>query len=90
MAITHVGILPELFQSELTLSASGFLFDHQSGLTYTLNSTGQFIFQKMQEGLVAADIIQKLIQEFDITEDIARKDLDDFLRQLTELGLLRK
>ena len=36
--------MADIIQTEVTLSKSGFLFDHNSGLTYTLNETGKFIF----------------------------------------------
>ncbi|MBT3251259.1 MAG: PqqD family protein [Candidatus Marinimicrobia bacterium] len=82
--------MPELFKSELTLSDSGFLFDHNSGLTYTLNVTGQFIFNCMEDGLQAVDILGKIMKEFEVNEDTARKDMDDFYRQLTDMGLISK
>lgn len=76
------------FKSELTLSDTGFLFDHSSGLTYTLNPTGQFIFNKIKSGKKGTDILTSIKKEFDIDEDTARKDIDDFFRQLNELDLL--
>lgn len=73
--------------TELTLSKSGFLFDHSSGLTFSLNPTGQFIFHKVQDGEDADKILSGLLDEFDVEEVTARKDLDDFYRQLKEMGL---
>ncbi len=80
--------MSDIFKSELTLSDTGFLFDHNTGLTYTLNITGQFIFRLMDEGVKAPEILEKLMTEFEVTEETARKDLDDFYRQLTEMGLI--
>ncbi|NOZ08313.1 MAG: PqqD family protein [FCB group bacterium] len=82
--------MSEIFSSELTMSKNGFLFDHGSGLTYTLNATGQFIFHLLESGKKSTHILEKLITEFDVTEDTARKDLDDFYRQLKELGLIEQ
>jgi len=78
------------FKSELTISESGFLFDHSTGLTYTLNSTGQFIFRKIQDKQNAMHILNFVMQEFDVSEETAHKDLDDFVRQLKEFDLVSR
>lgn len=77
-----------LLRSKFTLSDSGFLFDHATGLTYTLNPTGQFIFKSLQEGKSGPEILAAMLEEFEIDEETARKDLDDFFRQLREFGLV--
>jgi PqqD family protein of HPr-rel-A system len=76
------------FKNELTISKSGFLFDHSSGQTYTLNPTGKLIFEKMREGLDDEAIIAAVMEEFDTEAHIVRRDLEDFVRQLTESGVL--
>ncbi|MBT3500996.1 MAG: PqqD family protein [Candidatus Marinimicrobia bacterium] len=76
------------FKSELTISESGFLFDHATGLTYTLNSTGQFIFRNIQDKQNARSILSLVMNEFEVNEDTAHKDLDDFIRQLKEFNLV--
>ena len=76
------------FKSELTLSETGFLFDHSSGLTYTLNPTAQFIFNEIKSGKQGTEILKNVMREFAVDEDTARKDIDDFFRQLQELDLL--
>lgn len=78
------------FKSELTISESGFLFDHSTGLTYTLNPTGQFIFRKIQDKQNARNILSLVMEEFDVNEETAHKDLDDFVRQLKEFDLVAK
>ena len=78
----------KLLKTEVTLTESGFLFDHNTGLTYSLNSTGQFIFRRLQDEKDAEDILRGILNEFSIDEDTARKDLDDYFRQLKELGLI--
>ncbi len=78
------------FKSEVTLSESGFLFDHSSGLTYTLNPTGQFIFRALQNGKGGQKILSQIMDEFDVDDNTARKDLDDFIQQLKEFGLIEQ
>ncbi len=80
--------MDSFFHSEFTLSESGFLFDHGTGLTYTLNETGRFIFQKIQDGSHANNLVELVTSEFEVAEDIARKDVDDFFRQLKEARII--
>lgn len=74
--------------SEITLSNSGFLFDHETGMTYTLNETGQYIFRGLQDGKDMDEILQGMLDEFEINESTARNDLDDYFRQLKDLGIV--
>ncbi len=78
----------DMFKTEVTLSDSGFLFDHSTGLTYSLNPTGQFIFLKLQSGLEPEKIITLITEEFAVDEITARKDMDDFYRLLKEMGIV--
>lgn len=72
----------------MTLTKGGFLFDHSTGLTYTINPTGREIFEQLQAGADAPAIIRDLVKEYEIDDDTAREDLEDFLRQMKELGLV--
>jgi PqqD family protein of HPr-rel-A system len=78
----------QLFHSEMTLTKGGFLFDHSTGLTYTINPTGREIFEQLQAGVDAPEIIRELSTNYEVDEDTAREDLEDFLRQMKELGLV--
>jgi hypothetical protein len=75
-------------KEEITVAETGFLFDHVTGLTYTVNETGRFMLQRMIEGLSAADIIKAVAERFDVSETVARKDLEDFYEQMRTLGIL--
>lgn len=74
----------------LALSDSGFLFDTSTGSTYTLNPTGTFIVKAMIAGAPAAEIPAGLAAEFEVTEEVAGRDLAEFLLQLRESGLLQR
>ena len=80
--------MTSLLKTEITLTQSGFLFDHNTGLTYSLNPTGLFIFQQLQEGQEPEDLLKNILGRFFIDEDTARKDLYDYFRQLREMGLV--
>jgi PqqD family protein of HPr-rel-A system len=75
-------------KDELTLSHTGFLFDHVSGLTYTVNDTAAFILRKLTDGSSAAEIVKALAEEFDVSESVAHKDLESFYEQAHAFGIL--
>lgn len=73
---------------DLYFSDKGFLFDPSTGLTYSLNKTGTFIFQRLHKGAGVPEVLQALLDGFEIDAKRAREDVRDFMQQLTELGLL--
>jgi hypothetical protein len=56
---------------------------------YTLNPTGTKIWEML--GAAAADplIVQSICEEYDVTLEEARKDLEEFQASLHSAGLLR-
>jgi len=73
--------------SQLALSESGFLFDTSTGSTYSLNETGTSILKFMQEENDEESIIARLMETYEVDEDTARRDIDEFLGQLKWMGL---
>jgi hypothetical protein len=74
--------------SHLALSDDGFLFDPTSGHTYTLNSVGTFILRKMIEKYSFDQIIEAVIEEYDVSEEILSRDLEQFYHFLSEQGIV--
>ena len=74
--------------SHLALSDDGFLFDPTSGNTYTLNSVGTFILRKMIEQYSFDQIIAAVIEEYDVSEEILSRDLEQFYHFLSEQGIV--
>ncbi|MBM4167034.1 MAG: PqqD family protein [Ignavibacteria bacterium] len=73
---------------EMTLTNNGFLFDHVTGLTYTLNSTGGFILKKIIDGNKPNEIIAELTQSFDVNDSTARNDFEEFFELARVYGIL--
>ena len=53
-----------------------------------LNSTGAFLWEKIEKGSEKEELVSALLAQYGIDEETARKDLDDFLGTLTENGIL--
>lgn len=73
--------------SHLALSNNGFLFDPQSGKTYTLNSTGSFLLKKLIDGKKPTELRTCLAADFEVPPAKAAMDVDDFLLRLQELRI---
>lgn len=72
----------------LAVNKNGFIFDPENGVSYTVNETGLFILQKMQDGLQNGEIISALCSEFDVEKDQARSDYEHFWAMLKALSLV--
>ena len=72
----------------LAINDEGFIFDPETGSSYTVNKTGLFIIKLLKEGKNEEDIVKALTEEFEIGEDEAKRDLVDFLEQLRLYGLV--
>ena len=73
---------------DLAISESGFLFDPYSGATFTLNNTGRFILQLLQEGKEIEGIESALRERFDVVDEDLRSDIYEFGNLLKENHLL--
>ncbi len=71
----------------LALSENGFLFDTRTGNTFTVGGTGTFILRLLIAGEALDAVRQRLLGEFGVQEEIAARDLDDFMLRLDDLGL---
>lgn len=73
---------------QLTLAASGFLFNARDGETYSLNPSGAHLLTALQQGTSPAELWQALVQRFAIPAPLAQRDAQLFLAHLFDLGLL--
>lgn len=58
-----------------------------SGMIAT-SETGAFLAQQLQQDITRAQLLDALLNEYDVDEATAQADLDAFLTHLEELGLL--
>ena len=60
-----------------------------SGLA-VMNDTGRFLFELLQSEQTEDSLVQALLNEYDITPDIAKEDVCEFLTVLRQNGLLEE
>jgi hypothetical protein len=74
--------------SHLALSENGFLFDSQSGKTFSLNPTGVFLMNQLINGEKPTALRLLLVTAFDVDPDRASRDVDEFVLRLLDLHIL--
>lgn len=53
-----------------------------------LSETAAFVWKRLEEGDDLERIVTAVTEEFDVDIDTARKDTEEFIKQLCEKGLL--
>ena len=54
----------------------------------TLNESGAFLFNVMQEDVTKERMLEKMLAEYKIDATTAQKDIDIFLERLSKTGLV--
>ena len=72
----------------LAVNDEGFLFDPVTGESYTVNPVGATIIKLLKEGGSAPQNVEALVSAFDVGQEEAERDLNDFLAHLRSLKLI--
>jgi len=72
----------------LALSDSGFLFDTRTGDTYSLNRSGTLLLRALMAGASEAELVDRLVETFEVDRPTARRDVAQFLLRLRDLRLV--
>ncbi|MBR4889213.1 MAG: PqqD family protein [Clostridia bacterium] len=54
----------------------------------TLNDTGRFLWEHLQEETTEAVLVEALLEEYEVDEALARKSVTAFVQKLSDNGLL--
>ncbi len=65
------------------------VYSSKEGILFETNEIGEFIIQKLKEGLKKEEILDGLINETKAKKEIVNKDLNDFLDRLVKEGFLK-
>jgi len=74
--------------SNVAVSENGFLFLPTTGESFTLNEIGKKILDLLKQNNSSEEIIEKIVNEFDIDETVAERDFNDFINQLKNFRLV--
>ncbi len=66
------------------------LYDPDSEVVHTLNTTARFIWEHCDGAHGIEGIVRELTARFDISPDVAQKDVEQVLAQLQDLALIHR
>jgi len=69
-------------KSNIALSESGFVFNPNTGESFTLNPVGQQLFEMIREGQDYQSIRKKFLEIYEVEDSIFEKDYEDFVHLL--------
>lgn len=75
-------------KENIALSESGFLFDPNSGESFSLNSSGKEILKLLSEGKKLTDIEKTILEKYDIDSANYNRYMDDFAHTLRRFNLI--
>lgn len=61
---------------------------YDSNGLFILNGAGAFLWDHLETAESEEELLALLLDKYEITEEVARKDLHDFLNKLREMGIL--
>jgi hypothetical protein len=72
----------------IAISDSGFLFLPTTGETFTLNEIGKKIFKLLQSKKTTDEIVNELVEEYDVDKLTLERDIEDFILRLKSFNLI--
>ena len=61
---------------------------YDSNGLFVLNELGSFLWDRLEAATSEEELLQAILNEYEVTEDVAKTDLEDFLNRLRKLGIL--
>ena len=55
----------------------------------TLNDTGAFLWKQLEKGATKEQLLEALLNEYEVTQEIALQHIDKFIEKLTNAQLLK-
>ncbi len=76
--------------NNLAISDSGFLFSASTGESFTLNAIGNEILSMLHQKKNKDEILQTMIENYDVDNVTLEKDFEDFITQLKNYQLIKE
>lgn len=72
---------------QYVVAATGKASENFNGMM-RLNESGAFAFRLLQEGITKDELVRHIVAEYDVGEEAARRDVENFLAALDEANAL--
>ncbi len=73
---------------DLAISKNGFVFNPSTGESFRTNEVGRLILEMLQEGRSNEEIVERILEEYDVSKEEAERDLLEFLNMLKFYNLM--
>lgn len=73
--------------TQYVVAATGKASENFNGMM-RLNESGAFAFRLLQEGVTKEELVNRIVAEYDVSEETARADVNRFLTRLQEADAL--
>ena len=80
-------LLKKVMGNYMVVSTNG-EYSHVDSMQ-TVNETGAFLWRYLEDGTDEEEMVGALLGEFDVTEDIARRDVSEFVEKVRAANLLK-
>ena len=77
-------------KKSVAISNSGFLFDSETGESYSLNTSGSHFLESLKAGKTREEIKHDSLSLFGISEKVFEKDFFDFVSVLLSHQLIER
>lgn len=72
------------------IEGEAFLLDVALRKVHKLNEVGTLVLQCVEQNMSEDEIVQKVLEKYEVSEETARKDICSFLDALLQKNLIRK
>lgn len=70
------------------LSGEKVMVDFEQGKYFMIKGVGNVIWDMLEDGISVEQIIQKLLSEYDVTEEVCEAETLKFLESLEQIGII--
>lgn len=71
------------------LSGEKVMVDFEQGKYFMIKGVGNDIWDMLEDGIPVEQIIQKLLEEYDVTEEVCEAETLKFLESLEQIGVIK-
>lgn len=71
------------------LSGEKVMVDFEQGKYFMIKGVGNDIWDMLEDGIRVEQIIQKLLEEYDVTEEVCEAETLKFLESLEQIGVIK-
>lgn len=82
MKIKNDFVLRKVADSYVVVPVNSLTLDFNGVMN--LNETGAFLFEQLQNGIEKEELVCKMLDEYDVTEEKASADIDAFISKLRD------